>query len=87
MLKFINMKEVCVCVDIAAFANAKQALEEKSIPFKTDIVRSGVYNRTLGSVLGKAGEKEELSTMYYIYVHKRDYAEAERIIEAKRDKE
>jgi len=75
MILFWNRKEVYMGNSLERFYEARQRLEDNGIKYDYKLVsnNSASLFGSSRSQFGSFGENLQLSTMYYLYVHKKDY--------------
>jgi hypothetical protein len=84
MIAFWNKKEVFVGFSLERFNEVRQALSVSRIGYEYRLVNHNSAH-VLGSRrarTGTFGEKEEYSVAYYVYVHRKDYENACRVLAA-----
>lgn len=76
MILFWNRKEVFVGYSMEQFAAFRQKLVDNGIQYDFKLVSNNNNNALFGSGrsrTGTFGENMAYMTMYYLYVHKKDY--------------
>ena len=80
MIAFWNRKEVYMGYSMNECGEIRSILAANSIKFTYKVVNRYAHGR---GTRGSFGERAELSYMYYIYVYKKDYEWACRVIRNK----
>lgn len=75
MIMFWNRREVFMGYSLEKFYEARQKLEAHNIKYTYRLVGSDTtfFFESRRASMGSLGENTALSTMYYIYVHKKNY--------------
>lgn len=78
MITIFNRKELLITRDYNMQVNVRSILSENNISYDMKIV-----NLKHEGILGSVGENQKNSCIYKLYVHKKDYEEAEYLLRDK----
>lgn len=78
MIMLWNQKEVFAGYSMKEFNEVREILSSNNIKYKYRLVNNNAGASR--SRTGSFGENLEYSTMYYIYVHQRDYENAQELL-------
>ncbi len=82
MITVFNRKEICVCQSVERFNEIRKILMENNIKYTYRVIDRNSSN-VVGSQRGRTGtfgQNMNTSKTYYIYVHKKDYGDAMRLV-------
>lgn len=81
MIHFTQNKEVFMTTDVKIWARVLQNLEYEKIAYETKTMNSGTNGRSSETLWGEVGENQTFTSIYHVYVEKKDFFKANYVVE------